>query len=146
MEEKIIYKDLCYTINGLCFQTQKELGRFCREKQYADRLEQLLLQHKIPYKREAKIQFDFNEGNKVGGNFADFLIDDKIILDCKAKKFITKDDYNQMQRYLSAKKATLGLIVNFRSSYLKPKRIINYNLLKQRNYDTNATNDSYHSY
>ena len=52
--------------------------------------------------------------------------EDKIIIDIKAKKFITKEDYYQMQRYLQTANYQLGLIVNFRSVHLKPKRVINY--------------------
>ncbi len=39
---KIIHKELSYRINGLLFKTHKELGRFCRERQYADKFEELL--------------------------------------------------------------------------------------------------------
>ena len=56
----------------------------------------------------------------------DFIIEGKIIVDIKAKKFITKEDYNQMQRYLNVSGLILGMIVNFRNTHLKPKRIINY--------------------
>ena len=40
------------------------------------------------------------------------------------KNFITKEDYYQMQRYLKAANLKLGLIVNFRTTYLHPKRIL----------------------
>jgi hypothetical protein len=42
----------------------------------------------------------------------------------KAKPFILKDDYGQMQRYLQALNLELGIIYNFRDRYLKPKRIL----------------------
>ena len=42
--------------------------------------------------------------------------------------FITKEDYFQMQRYLHSAKMKLGLIVNFHSYYLYPKRILNSNV------------------
>jgi len=48
-----------------------------------------------------------------------------MIVDFKAKRLITKDDYYQMQRYLKSANIKLGLIVNFRQKYLKPKRILN---------------------
>jgi GxxExxY protein len=98
------------------------LGRFCREKQYSDKLEQKLIENKINYKREFRI----NElTDSPEGNIADFIIEDRIIVDLKAKKFITKEDYYQMMRYLIASKLQLGLIINFRNSFLKPKRVIN---------------------
>lgn len=70
----------------------------------------------MPYKREMKISDS--------GNIIDFLIDNKIILENKAKRIITKDDYYQLQRYLQALNIKLGMIINFREKYLKPKRIV----------------------
>jgi GxxExxY protein len=125
MFEKIIYPELSYRINGLCFQTHNEIGRFAKEKQYADLLECLLIKNNIKYERETEIPFTTNQ-NEIFGNIVDFIIEDKIIIECKAKKFVTKKDYHQVQRYLRASGMKLALIVNFRTIYLKPKRVINY--------------------
>jgi len=122
MQIIIIFKELSYKINGVCFKVHRELGRFCREKQYADKLEELLQEVKIDYLREVEIS---NLTVSPKGNKADFIIDNKIILEVKAKKFITKEDYYQMLRYLKSANLHLGLIVNFRNTYLKPKRIVN---------------------
>jgi len=65
---------------------------------------------------------DVDRSNKI-----DFCIENVILLELKSKKFITKDDYFQMMRYLKATGLKFGLIVNFRSTYLKPKRVINLN-------------------
>ena len=62
------------------------------------------------------------------GNIVDFLIENKIILELKAKRLITKEDYFQMQRYLQASGLEIGLIVNFRDSHIKPKRVLNTKL------------------
>ena len=113
---KILYKELSYKINGLLFNVHNKLGRFSREKQYSDELENLLKNSDLIYKREYVI----SDGNRV-----DFLIDNKVILDVKAKRLILKDDYYQILRYLQSSSLKLGLIVNFRNTYLKPKRIIN---------------------
>jgi len=128
MQQKLLYPELSYQITGLSFKTHNELGRFAKEKQYCDRLEQLLKEINLKYQREVKLEFKSSDlsNNSVGGNVADFIIEDLIIIECKAKRFITKQDYYQMQRYLQAKNLELGLIVNFRDRYLKPKRIINY--------------------
>lgn len=120
---EIIYKDLSYKIVGLCFKVHGELGRFCRENQYLDRLAVLLKESGIEYEREYEIinlKPDSPKGNRV-----DLLIEKKIILEAKAKRFITKEDYYQVQRYLQGANLKLGLIINFRQIYLKPKRIIN---------------------
>ncbi len=117
---RILHAQLSYELTGICFDIQNKHGRFLREKQYADALELVLKEKQITYKREFEIP-----DAPVKGNRFDFLIDDKIIIDVKAKKFITKEDYFQMQRYLSGSNLELGLIVNFRSTYLKPKRVLN---------------------
>ncbi len=119
----IIYPKLSYYITGLCFRVHKELGRFCREKQYADRLEKLLKEGKFRYQREIEIS-KLKEGSSEG-NRVDFIVENKIIVDVKAKKFITKEDYYQMQRYLKNADLELGLIINFNNVYLKPKRVLN---------------------
>lgn len=119
----LIYPELSYVITGCCFRVHRSLGRFCRERQYADALEQEFSLKKIPFHREMnskKIQSDSPQGNRF-----DFIIEGKIILELKAKSFVTKEDYYQMQRYLSAANLKLGMLVNFRNAFLKPQRVLN---------------------
>lgn len=119
--KKIIHCELSYKITGVLFKIHTQLGRFCKEKQYQDFFEEKLKEQKICYEREKKIPISLD----VGGNQVDFLIEDKILIDFKAKRFLLKEDYYQMKRYLAAADLKLGLIVNFRDRYLKPKRILN---------------------
>jgi len=122
----IIEKDLCYDITGVCFKTHKALGRFCREKQYCDDFENRIKELLWEYEREYEIKNLNPDSPK--GNRVDFLIKKRVPVDFKAKNFITKEDYYQMLRYLSASKLEVGLIVNFRDSHLKPKRVLNNEL------------------
>ncbi len=121
---KLIYPELSYVITGVCFDTHNELGKYAREKQYAEEIERRLKEIKIPYKREFVI------GDS--GNVVDFLVGDKIVLELKAKRIITREDYYQLQRYLQITNIKLGLLVNFRSQYIKPLRIVRI--------DTNSKN------
>ncbi|PIU37545.1 GxxExxY protein [Candidatus Roizmanbacteria bacterium CG_4_8_14_3_um_filter_34_9] len=121
---KIIYPELSYIINGILFKTHNTLGKNCSEGQYSDFVEKLLKESGIKYERE-KILPPIFDGEKAGRNKVDFLIDNKIILELKSKKVISKDDYYQVKRYLTALSKKLGIIVNFRSSYIYPKRILN---------------------
>ena len=113
---KIIYPKLSYSVIGVCFSVHNELGRFSREKQYCDLIEKKLDEVKVTYKRELRV------GDS--GNIVDFLLADKIILEVKAKRILTKEDYYQLQRYLQALRIRLGIIVNFREKYLSPKRVV----------------------
>lgn len=113
---KLIYPQLSYLLTGIFFDIHNELGRFNREKQYGDSFEIRLKELAIPYVREYRVSKT--------GNIADFVIDEKIIVELKAKPIILKNDYYQTQRYLQATGHKLGFIVNFRSRYLKPLRIV----------------------
>jgi GxxExxY protein len=122
--EKIIYKELSYKITGLLFKTHQELGIYRNEKQYADYFEKLLAENNIQYARE----FKFKDSKNGIGNIrciCDFIIEDKVILEFKAKNFITKEDYYQTKRYLVTLNKKLGIIVNFRQTRLAPKRVLN---------------------
>lgn len=122
MGDKIILKELCYRVNGLLFKTHNELGRFCREKQYGDYFEKLLSQNSVGFEREKPLKVEGIDNER--SNVVDFIIDNELLIDLKAKPMVTKADYYQMQRYLRATGHKLGLIVNFRNSYLKPIRVI----------------------
>ena len=122
MEEKIIHKELSYKITGLLFKIHTELGRYCREKQYGDALEKLLSLEKIEFERERELPVPAID-NKLT-NKVDFIVEDKIILELKAKPIVQKEDYYQTQRYLQESKIRLALLVNFRNRYIQPKRIV----------------------
>ncbi|KKW10972.1 MAG: hypothetical protein UY50_C0023G0018 [Parcubacteria group bacterium GW2011_GWA2_49_9] len=115
-EVGLLYPDLSFDVVGLCYKVHNEVGKFAREKQYADLLEQKLKEAGIIYKREYRIG-DTN-------NIVDFLIEDKIILELKAKRFIPSGDFVQTQRYLQATGIKLGILVNFGSTYVRSHRIV----------------------
>ena len=120
----IYFPELSYEITGILFKIHNEHGRFKSERQYCDYFENLLKENNFNYFREKELKSVFSNVLEEG-NIPDFIVENKIIIDFKSKKFITKDDYFQMLRYLECAKFPLGMIVNFRSTYLKPKRVVN---------------------
>ncbi len=112
----LIYPELSFRIVGILYSVHNELGRFAKEKQYGDCLERLLELEKIMYQRELSIG---DQGNRL-----DFFIEDKIILELKAKRFLVRQDFVQTQRYLQETQSDLALLVNFREESLKPRRIV----------------------
>jgi len=125
MEDKLLYRELSYRLNGLLFDVHNAIGRFGREKQYADAFAQLLIEQKIEFEREKALPLALVGNERT--NLADFVVEGKILLEFKAKPLITKTDYYQTQRYLQATGIKLGLLINFRNRYLKPIRIIRIN-------------------
>ena len=83
-------------------------------------LEKKFIKEKLNFKREYPIEIADRKSN-----FIDFIIENKILIDLKAKPFIKKDDYYQMKRYLQITNLEIGLVVNFRDEYLKPRRVLN---------------------
>ncbi|HBI16660.1 MAG: hypothetical protein UR60_C0019G0023 [Candidatus Moranbacteria bacterium GW2011_GWF2_34_56] len=122
--EKVIYADESYKLNGIFFKAHNELGPYCREIQYCDALEKLFVENNIPYNREVCLEPE-SDLIKKSSNRVDFVVYDKIIIEVKAVRFVGREEYNQVQRYLKTFNIKLGLLVNFQQRYLKPKRIIN---------------------
>ncbi len=123
VSSKVIYPNLSYDLVGIFLEAHKELGLYGREKQYADIIEEKLKNRKIAYKRELAISNS--------GNILDFLIEEKIILELKAKRALTPEDYRQVQHYLQETQMRLGYLVNFREKIIKPIRIVRIDNVKK---------------
>ncbi|KKQ54171.1 MAG: hypothetical protein US74_C0052G0010 [Parcubacteria group bacterium GW2011_GWA2_38_13] len=121
--EKIIFSELSFIITGICYKIHNNLGRYRNEQQYCDAMEFLLKEKGIKYEREKILSHSFPGEQK--RNIPDFIIENTIIVDFKAKDFITRDDYYQMKRYLVSLNYKLGIIYNFRQKILMPKRVLN---------------------
>jgi GxxExxY protein len=128
MEEGLIYKELSYVICRLLYKTQNYLGRYRSEKEYGDVFEKLLIENKIVYSREGRLQNAVDE-IKQARNICDFVVENKIVVELKAVRILDNECYFQVKRYLAAGKFKLGLLVNFRQQYLSPKRILNSKVL-----------------
>ena len=115
VSDKVLYPELSYVVTGVLFGVHNELGQFAREKQYGDLIESKLKEAGMTYNREVNIG---------GGNVLDFIVDNKVVLELKATRTITQDNYRQIQNYLQQTNLDLGILVNFRNTYIKPIRII----------------------
>jgi GxxExxY protein len=120
----LVYPKESYYLTGIFYSIQNQLGSTGKEKQYADAIEIVFKNSKDDYEREKEIILPFI-GGEIGGNRVDFIFRKIILIDAKAKSYITREDYRQMIRYLEASKLKLGIIVNFRGSKIQIKRVIN---------------------
>lgn len=124
---KLIYPELSYKIQGILFKVHNKLGSTRQEKHYQRAIEIELTDQGLPFQREKKVALEYL-GKKIGDYFLDFVIDDKIILELKAKDFYTSKDINQVISYLKTLKLRLGILANFRLDRLRYRRIINPDL------------------
>ena len=122
--KNLLYEDLTYKIRKCIFEVDNKIGKGHKELIYKNALAEELSKAKIEYKREPSIEIKYD--NKLVGIYRpDFLIEDKVILEIKAKRSITNEDKYQAFSYLRATKYQLLLLVNFGFEKLEIKRIIN---------------------
>ncbi len=124
MQENLIYKEESYKIIGICMEVHRELGKGFNEIVYGDALEIEFMDNNIIYSRERKYAISY-KGKILPHQYkADFIIDDKIILEIKAIECLTSAHIKQTLNYLAVSKLKLGLLINFGEDSLKYKRIV----------------------
>lgn len=121
---KIIYPELSYKIVGILFEIHTALGNRYQEKYYQRAVEVKLKNKGIKYEKEIMVDLNLDDV-KIGKYFLDFLIENKIILELKAKPVLNKNDYRQVQGYLRSTNLKLGILANFYGLSLEYKRILN---------------------
>lgn len=120
----LIYKEEAYKIIGICMEVHNQLGKGFNEVVYADALEIELMDNNIEYSREKKYGITY-KGNLLPHKYkADFIIDNKIVLELKAIDCLVSAHTKQTLNYLAVSKLKLGLLINFGEDSLKYKRIV----------------------
>ncbi len=124
LEDKLIFKEESYTILGCCFEVFNKIGPGHREKTYQSALRQIFIDRGIKFQEQFHIPIIIND-KKIGHNYFDFLINDKIILEIKQGDAFFRRDIEQIYAYLSLSGLKLGFLINFTSKGVKHRRIIN---------------------
>lgn len=109
---ELLHEDLTYEVRGACFEVYKELGNGHKEKVYHKALSRELQDRGVDFDSEARINITYKD-EKVGTYVPDFLVEDKVILEIKAKEAFHKSDIQQFWNYLRGSDYKLGLLVNF---------------------------------
>lgn len=122
--ENIIYKEESYQIIGMCFEVHKQLGAGFLEIVYKDALEFELKKNKIQYSREKEYEVHYKNIILPHKFHADFVVDDKIILEIKSVSKISEEHIAQSINYLKVSGNKLALLVNFGELSLTYKRIV----------------------
>jgi GxxExxY protein len=121
--DNLIFPELSYKIVGILFEVHTLLGNRYQEKYYQRAVAIKLKNNNISFKKEISVDLII-DNEKIGKYFLDFLIEEKVILELKAKPSFTKNDYRQVQAYLKATNLKLGILANFYSESLEYKRIL----------------------
>jgi GxxExxY protein len=112
-DEKLIYKEESYLIQGSIFEVYKQLGSGFLESVYQECLEIEFRKRSVPFISQKEISILY-KGQEINQYFkADFVCYEKIIIELKAVTELNDIHRAQLMNYLKATGFRLGLLVNF---------------------------------
>ena len=117
-------KEITYQIIGIAMKIHKQLGPGFLEAVYEEALIIEFRKNKIEFKNQVSLDI-YYEGYKLKKKYrANFIINDKILVEVKKIGRLTKIDEMQMINYLKAANLKVGLLLNFGGTSLQWKRIV----------------------
>ena len=131
MSEEYKYKDLTHKIIGCAMEVHNTLGNGFQEVIYQRALAIELSNAGLNFQRELEMPINYKEEH-IGTRRVDFLVEDLIMVELKAITELDKVHLAQALNYLEAYKLEIGLLINFGSTSLQFKRIINEHKLKSK--------------
>ncbi len=123
-KQDLLYPDLSYEIIGALLAVYKALGPGLPEKVYQRAVAEELRRRGIKFQEQVPVKIIY-EGIPIGIYYADFVIEDKIVLELKTYRFFSRKNIDQTVGYLKSLKLQLGMLANFTRNGLEYKRIIN---------------------
>jgi GxxExxY protein len=113
--QKLLFPHESYHIRGACFAVYKHFRNSQKEIIYQKALEKEMQLQGLTVEREKQLPVYYLE-EKVGVYVPDFLVNNSIIIELKAKPFLHKDDVQQFWHYLKSSTFRLGFLINFGES------------------------------
>ena len=119
------HQDITQKIIGASFEVHKFLGNGFQEVIYQRALAYEFHQAGLTFAREIEQQIYYkNLPEPIGTRRADFVVEDKILVELKATKQLEDVHFAQSLNYLKVYKLDVGLLINFGSKSLEFKRLI----------------------
>jgi GxxExxY protein len=125
-KQDLLFPELSYEIVGALIEVYKALGSGLPEKIYQKAIAEELRSRGIKFQEQVRVNLIYKD-LPVGISFADFLIENKIILEIKTDRFFSRKNITQTNGYLKSLKLKLGILANFTKNGMEYKRIINLN-------------------
>ncbi len=120
--QDLLYGDLTEVLRQAVYSVHSALGPGYLEKVYENALAHELDIRGIAYKRQEPIEVYYKDVT-AGEYIADFIIDEKIIIELKAVSDLDNNHKAQLMNYLKGTRKKLGILVNFGNFKLQFKRI-----------------------
>jgi GxxExxY protein len=117
-----INDELTYKVIGCAMEVHNTLGNGFQEVIYQRCLAIELTKAGIGFQREIE-QPIYYKDEQVGTRRADFVIEDKIVVELKAVIKLEDVHLSQAKNYLTAYNFDIGLLINFGTSSMEYKRV-----------------------
>ena len=119
--------ELTHIIIGIAIKIHRALGPGLFESVYQAALAYELQKSQIPFEKEKILAVRYQGVILDIGFRCDFLIDDRVIVECKAVRQLSEIDQAQVINYLKIANKPVGLLINFNVKLLKNglKRFVN---------------------
>ena len=126
MEGKVfLEKELSFTLVGCFYKIRNLYGSNYREKFYDTVADEIFKEAALSIVDKPKIElYSFTTGKIVSHIVPDKLINQKIIVELKAKPFTAREDMAQVMEYLKITKYEILYLVNFGEKEFEPRRFI----------------------
>lgn len=119
--------ELTGLILDCAFETHTELGPGLYESVYETCLEYEFQENGLLYHRQKPINISYRGKMLDAGFRADFMVEDKVIVEIKAVETLSNLHLSQMLTYLKLTNREIGLLINFNVQSLRfgIKRVLN---------------------
>jgi GxxExxY protein len=124
---EIQIEDITYKINGCAMKVHQKLGNGFQEVIYQRCLAIEFEKAKLNFGREIEQEI-YYDNVLVGTRRADFIVENKIVVELKALVQLEDVHIAQAKNYLVAYNKPIGLLINFGAKSLQFKKIYNPNL------------------
>jgi len=119
------YKDITGKILGAAFEVHSFLGNGFQEVIYQRALAWEFRQAELAFAREIEQEIFYkNLPRPIGKRRADFVVEQKVLVELKAVKVLEDVHLAQALNYLKAYKLEVGLLINFGSKSMTFKRLV----------------------
>lgn len=119
----LLYQELTNRILKACYTVHNELGCGFLEKVYQEALEVQLSEMDIAFEREKHHPITYHGKVLKCDYIADFVVDNKVIIELKAVTEMSPIFEAQTINYLRATGIKVGLLINFGIRQLQIKRL-----------------------
>ena len=122
----LLYKDLTDRILKAAYTVHNELGCGFLEKVYQEALAIQMTEMNIPFEREKHLKVFYHGKCLQCDYIADFVVDDKVILELKAVTEMENVFKAQTINYLKITGYKIGFLMNFGQEEFQFKRFVRY--------------------